>query len=356
MKGVLYVGTQKGLFRARRRNGRWFLDGPHIEGYEVLHSCASPARPGQVLAAVSHAVWGAHVYRSVDGGERWEPLAAAPHHAAGRFETGLKAVWGLAWTPDGRRLYAGIDPAGLFFSDDEGASWEPVEGLNEHPTRDLWEPAKGGFSVHSIVIDPGRPQRMAVAVSAGGAFVSEDGGERWRAANAGVRAENRPDPHPEAGHNIHRLVMAPGASGRLYRQCYNGTWRSDDWGANWTEITAGLPSDFGYGLATDPREPDVVYQVPIESSHLRTVVGGRLRVYRSRDGGRSWESASEGLPDVHVYVSVLREALEAGGEPCGVYLGTSGGHLFAHPEPDGPWELVAGFLPRILSVKCHGTA
>jgi photosystem II stability/assembly factor-like uncharacterized protein len=263
----------------------------------------------------------------------------------------MKAVWGLAWTPDASRLFAGIDPAGLFVSEDEGATWQDVTGLNEHPTRRAWEPSRGLFAMHSLCIHPGDPRRLLVAISAGGAYRSEDGGGSWAPANAGVRAENLPERYPQAGHNVHRIVMHP-VTGRLYRQCYNGTYRSDDWGERWTEITAGLPSDFGYAIACDPHDPDTVFQVPESSAELRTTVDAKLRVYRSTDSGASWASASDGLPEEHVYVTVLREAMGTDlNSPCGVYFGTSTGHLFASLDRGDHWELAAAFLPRILSVR-----
>lgn len=343
------VGTQKGLFIASPGARGWQLEGPHIAGYEIIHSCAPPDEPGVLYAAASHKIWGAHVYRSEDHGRSWTSLAAAPQHPPGLHRTALKAIWYLA-AASGGRLYAGIDPAGLFLSDDRGASWQPVTALNEHPTRAAWEPARGGFSVHSIRIDPANPARLWVAVSAGGVYRSEDGGASWTPANAGVRAENLPNPLPECGHNVHRLVMHPARPERLYRQCYHGTWRSDDGGRSWTEITAGLPGNFGYAIAVDPRDPDVAYQVPESDSHMRTVVDGRLRVYMSRDAGAHWQSISEGLPQAHAWVTVLRESLDADRDG-GLYFGTSGGHLFARPAGAPAWTLAAGFLPRILSVN-----
>jgi len=249
-------------------------------------------------------------------------------------------------------MYAGIDPPGLFVSTDHGERFEPVEGLNDHPTRPTWEPARGGFAVHSIYVDPTNARHIYAAVSAGGAFRSDDRGVSFRPINPGVRAHNLPSRCPETGHNIHRLVMHPARPERLYRQCYNGTYRSDDRGESWTEITAGLPSDFGYAIAVCPSDPDSVFVIPEESQHMRTTVGRKLRVYRSGDGGRNWEPQTRGLPQEHVYVTVLREALAADGlDPCGVYFGTSSGHLFASRDLGTHWELLASFLPRILSVQ-----
>jgi photosystem II stability/assembly factor-like uncharacterized protein len=347
---MLLVGTAKGLFRIFRdtEGQAWRIDGPHLAGYSVLHTL--DAGGGRLLAATSHSIWGAHIYSSTDHGATWVSLEAVPEHSAASGRGATKAIWYLARS--GPVLFAGIDPAGLFKSDDQGRSWQPVDGLNEHPTRSTWEPSKGCFAVHSIYVDSQQPDNIVAAVSAGGVYRSEDGGDTWQPANRGVRAENLPERFPETGHNVHRVIMHPRLPERLYRQCYNGTYRSDDGGHNWTEITAGLPSDFGYGIVTDPNDPDTVFQIPESSSHLRAPVDGKLRVYRSRDAGQTWESASAGLPAEHVYVTVLREAMDVDSrEPCGVYFGTSGGQLFASADEGESWEAIASYLPRVLSVK-----
>lgn len=354
-KVVLLVGTQKGLFRflsdPERRT--WQIEGPSIEGYEILHVWLDPRDHRRGYAAAYHVIWGTHVYRSDDAGRSWVSLSSIPCHAPGEYTQAVKSIWYLA--PGSARqqdvLYAGIDPPGLFTSPDRGESWTPLLGLNRHPTRPTWERARGLFAVHSLAVDPRNEQRMYAAVSAGGAFRSDDGGERWRPINRGVRAENIPRPHPETGHNIHRLVMHPARSNRLYRQCYNGTYRSDDGGESWVEITEGLPSDFGYAIATAPHDPDTVFVIPEESSHMRAPVDGKLQVYRSRNAGNDWEPLDGGLPQQHAYVSVLREAMVADAfDPCGIYFGTSGGHLFASRNGGDHWDLVATYLPRILSV------
>lgn len=353
---VLFVGTQKGLFLARSdcRDGRWTLEGPHIAGYEILHAWLDPRDQTTAYAAAYHVVWGTHIYRSDDRGKTWTSLGGAPSHAPGNPDQPVKAIWylepGHASHP--AMLYAGIDPPGLFVSEDRGESWTPVSSLNQHPTRNTWEPARGAFAIHSICVNPLQPHRMYAAVSAGGVYRTDDGGQRWVPANRGVRAENLHERYPETGHNVHRLIMHPAQPERLYRQCYNGTYRSDDGAETWVEITEGLPSDFGYAIATDPHDPDTVFQIPEESSHMRTTVGGKLRVYRSTNAGASWEPLTNGLPQKHVYVTVLREAMDTDDlQPCGVYFGTSGGHLFASPDAGEHWELIANFLPRILSVK-----
>jgi hypothetical protein len=354
---VLLVGTQKGLFRlvSDERRAQWHMEGPLIGGYEILHAWNDPRRPQHAYAAATHLVWGSHIYASDDGGRGWESLSSVPQHPPGLHESPLRAVWHLA--PGLRRepetLYAGIDPAGLFVSRDRGVSWQALSGLNEHPTRAQWEPAKGGFSCHSIHQLEEAPERLYAAISAGGAFRSDDRGASWYPINRGVRAEHLPQRFAECGHNVHRMLAHPRQPDRLYRQCYNGVYRSDDGGLSWREISAGLPSDFGYVLASEAADPDSVYVLPIANNHLRTAPEGCLRVFRSGDAGDTWEALGEGLPQSHAYVSVLREALALDdlGDECGVYFGTSSGHLFASADRGRHWRCIAEFLPRILSVK-----
>lgn len=353
---VLFVGTQKGLFLVRydSTSNRWVIEGPRIAGYEILHAWLDPRDGQTAYAAAYHLIWGTHIYRSDDRGSTWLALQEVPCHAIDSYEQQVKAVWFIQPGHPAQRefLYGGIDPPGLFVSRDRGESWTPVVGINHHSTRDTWEPARGGFAIHSICVDPNRPERIYIAVSAGGVYRSDDAGATWVPANRGVRAENLPERYPETGHNVHRLIMHPAKPERLYRQCYNGTYRSDDGAESWTEITPGLPSDFGYAIVTDPHDPDTVYQIPEESSHVRATVGGRLRVYRSTTAGRDWEPLTRGLPQEHAYVSVLREAMDIDErQPSGIYFGTSGGHLFASHDAGEHWELIANFLPRILSVK-----
>ena len=350
---TLLVGTEKGLFRVHfGARGVAGMDGPHLPGLRVLHVIADPRRPRHLLAAADHPVWGSHLHRSDDAGATWTSLDAMPQHPPGRHSESFRALWHLAWSPDGGRLYAGVDPAGLFTSDDAGASWQDVPALNEHATRAAWEPSRGLFALHSICVDRCDPAHVVVAISAGGVYRSVDAGASWTPANAGVRAEHLPERYPLAGHNVHRVVMHPRDGRRLYRQCYNGTYRSDDGGATWVEITDGLPSDFGYAIACDPFDPDTLWQIPESSSHLRTTVDGKLRVFRSADAGRSWASASAGLPQQHAYVTVLRDAMDADHRVRGrVAFGTSSGHVFVTDNGGDQWTLAAEFLPRVLSVR-----
>lgn len=348
---TLLIGTKRGLFIARSSDGRttWHISEPKLEGREVYHAVIDP-RDGTYWAATDHAVWGAHVHRSDDGGATWDVLPGAPHHPDDR---GLKAIWHLApGTADQRdTLYAGIEPAGLFVSHDRGGSWQPLPGLNEHPTNTTWQPAGGGLALGSILHDPRDARRMYCSLSAGGVYRSDDGGTSWSPCNRGVRADFLPDRYPRTGQCVHQLRLHPARPDRLYQQNHCGVYRSDNRGDDWTEITSGLPSDFGYALALDPADADVAYVIPEESSHMRATCGGRLRVYRTRDAGASWEPLTQGLPQEHAYVSILREGMcNDAASPVGIYFGTSSGHLFGSRDAGETWSLLAGYLPRILSV------
>jgi photosystem II stability/assembly factor-like uncharacterized protein len=351
---ALLVGTRRGLFRAVAGpdRDRWTIDGPHIEGYEIYHAVLDRSDGRTGWAAARHDVWGTHIYRTVDGGRSWEPLAARPSFPRDEGRE-VRAIWHLA--PDrrggARRLWAGVEPAGLFVSADGGESWRWAESLQRHPTSATWQAAKGGLALHSIQPDPNRDGRVYVALSAGGCYRSDDDGRTWTAVNRGVRAEFLPDPLPDAGQCVHALRAHPARPGRLYQQNHCGTYRSDDAGESWTEISDGLPSDFGYVVGLDPSDPERAWVIPETSSHMRAVCDARLRVYETADGGRSWTARTEGLPQQHAYITVLREAMDTDGlDPCGVYFGTATGHLYA--SRDGTrWRAVAAHLPKILSVS-----
>jgi hypothetical protein len=350
---TLLVGTKRGLFIAHSDAARraWTLSEPLLTGHEVYHAIIDPRGNGRTAwAATDHAVWGAHVHRSDDGGETWTTLENAPHHADAR---GLKAIWYLApgHAAQPGVLHAGIEPAGLFTSRDFGGSWHAVESLNDHPTSGSWQPAGGGLALHSIIVDPMEPSRLYCAISAGGVYRSDDGGASWQPKNRGTRADFLPERMPPTGQCVHKLLLHPLRPERLYQQNHCGVYRSDDCGDSWTEITSNLPSDFGYALALDPRDADTLFVIPEESSHMRATIDGRLRVYRSRDAGASWQSLENGLPQQHAYVQILRDAFAADTlEPLGLYFGTSSGHLFASRDGGESWTMVAGFLPKILSV------
>jgi len=348
---VLCIGTKRGLFLARSPDRRsWRVGEPLLAGREVYHAWLDPRDPRRGWAASDHKVWGPHVHRTGDGGETWQVLESAPHHDDAR---GLTAVWHLApgapCEPD--TIYAGIEPAGLFVSRDAGATWQGLSALNHHPTASTWQPAGGALALGAIHHDPRDPRRTYCSVSAGGVYRTDDGGASWLPLNTGTRADFLPDPCPTAGQCVHQLRLHPARPDRLYQQNHCGVYRSDDRAESWRDITSNLPSGFGYGLALDAADPDVAYVIPEESSHMRTTVGGRLRVYRTRDAGASWQALERGLPQESAYVSVLREGLCSDVlQPVGVYFGTSGGHVFASADAGESWQLLAGFLPRVLSI------
>jgi photosystem II stability/assembly factor-like uncharacterized protein len=351
---VALIGTRRGLFRAVSDDARleWTVEGPAIAGYEVYHAILDPHDVLTGYAAVRHEVWGAHIYRTNDAGLTWEPLESRPAFGedSGRA---VQAIWHLApgSGADSGVLYAGVEPAALFVSRDRGDTWERISSIEDHPTAASWQPAKGGMAMHSIQVDPDNPDRIFAAVSAGGVYRSGDAGRSWEAINSGVRAEFLPDTQPEAGQCVHSVRLHPGQRERLYQQNHCGTYRTDDSGDTWIEITDGLPSDFGYVMGIDPADPDRCWVIPEESSHLRAVCEGRLRVYESADAGRSWIARTEGLPQEQAWLTVLREALATDGlAPCGVYFGTSTGHVFASPDAI-EWYEVARHLPKVLSVE-----
>ncbi len=351
MRILLLIGTKRGLFTATSSDrSSWEISEPLLVGNEVYHAVLDPRDGRTAWAATSHAVWGAHLHRSDDAARSWRVLEAAPHYPD---ERGVSAIWciapGHASEPD--RLYAGIEPAGLFVSDDRGASWAGVPGLNEHPTNVAWQPAGGALALHSVVVDPRTPERIYCALSAGGVYRSDDHGASWRALNGGVRADFLPRKLPDAGQCVHKLLLHPRRPDRLWQQNHCGTYRSDDGAESWLEVTNDLPTDYGYALALDPADPDAAFVVPEESSHMRTTAGGKLRVYATRDAGASWRPLAHGLPQAHAYVTVLREAMASDPlQPSGLYLGTSSGHLFASRDGGESWQAIAQFLPRILSV------
>jgi photosystem II stability/assembly factor-like uncharacterized protein len=349
----LYIGTRRGLFIARSdaARQRWSLSAPLLAGHEIFHVAVDP-RTDTVYAATSHKVWGAHIQVSRDHGDSWDVLPTTPHHSDAR---GLDAVWcvtpGHASMPD--RLYAGIQPAGLFVSDDGGLTWAP-SSLNEHPSADSWQPAGGALALHSIVLDPGNPDRFWCAVSAGGVYRTTDGGATWTAVNRGTRADFQPGPLPASGQCVHKLRVHPKNPDRLYQQNHCGTYRSDDGGESWVEITSNLPTEYGYVLALDASDPDVAFVIPEESSHMRTTADRRLRVYRTRDAGATWHALSDGLPRQAAYVSLLREGMDADGlRPTGVYFGTSSGHVFGSRDAGDNWQRIAEWLPRVISIRAH---
>jgi photosystem II stability/assembly factor-like uncharacterized protein len=352
--GVL-VGTRKGafIFRSDARRRTWTLEGPHFAG-ETVHHFILDSRDGETLYAATRSDWwGPDVQRSRNWGRTWLRTKGGVRFAkdAGHSVT---CIWhirsGRASEPG--VVYAGVDPAGLFRSEDGGVTWEEVRGLNRHPTRGRWTPGAGGLIVHTIVLDPANAQRMFVAISAAGVFRSDDGGRSWQPRNKGTRADFLPNKFPELGQCVHKLALAPGSSDVLYQQNHCGVYHSDSAGDAWSDISRGLPSRFGFPIAVHPREPRTIWVLPLVSSQMRACPKGSLAVYRSTDAGRSWQKQNRGLPTRNAHLTILREAMSTDTcDPAGVYFGTETGQLFYSRDAGRQWHLLADFLPPILSVE-----
>ena len=354
---VLLVGTTKGLFLLRAPASRrtWELAGPYHPGKSV-YAAALDARAGRqrLWAGVSSMHWGALIARSDDWGRTWHEPAEANVRFPAESGLSLKQVWqitpGRAEEPD--RLFAGVEPAALFESTDAGETWTPLKGLLDHPQRERWMPGGGGLCLHTVIPDPTNPARMWIAISTAGVYRTEDDGRSWAPRNTGIRAEFLPDKHPEFGQCVHKVVQHPARPDTLFAQNHWGLYRSDDGGDLWQDVARGVPSDFGFGMAIHPRDPDTVYIVPLESDMFRCVPEARLRVYRTRDGGRSWHALTRGLPQRDAYDTVLRDALATDrAEPAGVYVGTRSGRVYASRDEGASWTLVADGLPPVLCVR-----
>ncbi len=388
------VGTRKGAFvlTADGQRRDWSVAGPHFAGWEVYHLKGSPAEPDRIYASQSGGWFGQVIQRSNDGGLTWEqpgsaPAArdASPDAAAGapmpggesnRFlydtseETGrpltthqwydgtqhpweFARVWHLEPSlTDPGVVYAGVEDAALFRSNDGGESWHELAGLRGHDTGAEWVPGAGGMCLHTILLDPGDPERMFVAISAAGSFRTDDGGRTWTTINRGLHSGFLPDPTAEIGHCVHRLALHPSNPDRLFMQKHWDVMRSDDAGANWYEVSGDLPSDFGFPIHVHAHEPETVYVVPIKSDSEHYPPEGKLRVYRSRTGGNEWEALTEGLPQKDCYVNVLRDAMAVDSlDPCGVYFGTTGGQVYVSPDGGDHWTAIVRDLPSVLSVE-----
>ena len=351
-KILIIVGTKKGAFilesDAARRS--WTQRGPFCDTWPVHHAIADPAT-ATIFAGGGNEWFGPAVWKSTDFGASWTHSSEGISYGEGKDP--IKAVWSLA--PSNGRLYAGVEPAGLFLSDDDGQRWQHVGGLRDHPTREHWQPGGAGLILHSLVPHPTDDRQLWVGISSVGVFHSADGGENWTTRNQGTRCDFLPEEqrYPEYGQCVHCLVRAPGEPDRLYQQNHCGMYRSDDGGQSWTSIEAGLPSTFGFPAATHPRDPETLYLLPLNGDILgRYVPQGKAAVWRTRDGGAHWEAMREGLPQENAFIGVLRQAMATDRlEPAGVYFGTSSGSLFASADEGESWNCIAEHLPSISSVE-----
>jgi hypothetical protein len=361
----ILVGTRKGGFivTADGTRDRWNVSGPHFGGWEIYHMKGSPADPNRLYASQSSGWFGQVIQRSNDGGETWEPAGnqfayegvpgthqwydGTPHP----WE--FKRVWHLEPSlTDPDIVYAGVEDAALFRSTDGAKTWQEMPGLRGHGSGSKWTPGAGGLCLHTILLDPTNANRMFIAISAAGAFRSDDGGTSWTAINQGLRSQYIPDPTAEVGHCVHRLGMHRARPNVLFMQKHWDVMRSDNAGDLWTEVSGNLPTDFGFVIDVHAHEPETIYVVPIKSDSEHFPPDGKLRVYRSRTGGNEWEPLSKGLPQENCYVNILRDAMSVDAlDPCGVYFGTTGGQVYGSANAGDSWNAIVRDLPPVLSVE-----
>jgi serine/threonine protein kinase/photosystem II stability/assembly factor-like uncharacterized protein len=353
---LLLVGTTKGAFllRSNASRSRWDVAGPYFHGH-AIYALNYDSRGGRHrLWASTHNYWGTFLRSSDDFGKTW----TNPHEANVKFPpdcgAALKNIWQitLGRESEPNTLYCGVEPAALFSSHDNGETWSLVRGLFDHPHRPRWLPGNGGLALHTIVPDPVDAKRLYVAISSGGVYRTDDGGQTWQSQNRGIRVVHLPEKYPEFGQCVHKIAMHPDKPERLFLQNHWGLYRSDDSAANWQDIANGVPSDFGFAMVIHPHDPDCVYIVPVESDEFRCTPEGRLRVYRTRNAGSSWEPLTRGLPQKGAYETVLRDALSTDAlDPAGIYFGTRNGEIYSSIDEGKSWKKLLGGLPSIVCVK-----
>jgi len=380
------AGTRKGAFilesDGKRQN--WSVSGPFFAGWEVYHMKGSPADPNRIFASQTSGWFGQIIQRSSDGGKTWETPGGGPEKSpqgwpmgeSNKFvydtssETGapltthqfydgtqkpwvFKRVWHLEPSlADPDTVYAGIEDAAIFRSTDGARSWHEMSGLRGHGTGPHWQPGAGGMCLHTIILDRKDPGRMYIAISAAGAFRTNDGGKTWKPINRGLRSQFLPDQDSEVGHCVHHVAMHPERPDVLFMQKHWDVMRSDNAGENWKEVSGNLPTDFGFAIDVHAHEPETIYVVPIKSDSEHYPPEGKLRVYRSRSGGNEWEALTNGLPQANCYVNVLRDAMAVDSlDSCGVYFGTTGGQVYCSPDAGDTWSPIVRDLPAVLSVE-----
>jgi hypothetical protein len=389
MSGVrVLVGTRKGAFilTSDGKREKWDVSGPHFAGWEIYHLKGSTVDPNRLYASQTSGWFGQVIQRSDDGGKTWIQPGTPPGEQTGpdgmpkgesnKFvydvsaETGkaltthqwydgtqhpweFKRVWHLEPSlsePD--TVFAGVEDAALFKSKDGGKTWSELSGLRGHGTGPKWQPGAGGLCLHSVILDPTDPKRIYIAISAAGAFRTDDGGATWKPINKGLNSQYIPNPEAEVGHCVHHIAMNPKRSGVLFMQKHWDVMRSDNAGDSWTEVSGNLPTDFGFVIDVHAHQPETIYVVPIKSDSEHYVPDGKLRVYRSKRGGNEWEELSKGLPQQNCYVNVLRDAMAVDTlDDCGIYFGTSGGQVYASPNGGDTWKPIVHDLPGVLSVE-----
>jgi photosystem II stability/assembly factor-like uncharacterized protein len=352
----LLVGTKKGLFVLEGEPGGEFeLTARAFAGEPVEYAMRDP-RTGRLVATVTNAFYGPKIWHADDASGEWTQAEGLALPEGG--DKALERIWVIAAGEGDAPLYAGGDPGVLFESRDGGASWELNRALWEHPTRPEWQPGAGGLCLHSIVPWPGESDRLAVAVSAAGVWLTDDGGRTWRQGNRGLVAGYLPEESRDGATAlcVHHLERSPSRPERIFMQFHGGVYRSDDAGETWTDIAAGLPSGFGFPLAVDPADPDSAYVIPLNADVDRVTPEGRVRVYETRDAGASWTARSDGLPQRNAYLTVLRQAFDAVGEgpQLQLYFGATSGDVFGSGDAGESWFRTATSLPPVSSVVAVG--
>ncbi|HEY4363020.1 MAG TPA: sialidase family protein [Bryobacteraceae bacterium] len=371
MSGVrVLVGTRKGAFvlSADGKRKDWKVEGPFFAGFEMYHVKGSPADPNRLYASQCSGWFGQLIQRSNDGGKTWEPVDnkfvydgvpgthqwydGTPHP----WE--FKRVWHLEPSlTDPDTVYAGVEDAALFKTTDGGKAWAELSGLRKHGSGPKWSPGAGGMGLHTIILDPSDPKRIYIAISAAGAFRTDDGGETWKPINQGLISKYIPDPAAEVGHCVHHVAMHPSRPGVLFMQKHWDVMRSDNAGDLWTRVSGNLPTDFGFVIDVHAHEPETIYVAPIKSDGEHFPMDGKLAVYRSKTGGNEWERLDKGLPQENCYVNVLRDAMAVDRmDECGVYFGTTGGQVYVSPDAGDSWNPIVRDLPGVLSVEVQTLA
>ena len=364
------VGTRKGAFvlTSDGKREEWDVRGPHFGGWEIYHMKGSPADPNRLYASQCSSWFGQQVQRSDDGGGTWTPLGnkfvydgiPRTHQwydgTAHPWE--FKRVWHFEPSlTDPDTVYAGVEDAALFRSSDGGLNWQELAGLRGHGSGLRWQPGAGAMCLHTVILDPTDPQRIFIAISAAGAFRTDDGGRTWQPINKGLYSQYIPDPTAEVGHCVHHVAMHPARPGVLFMQKHWDVMRSDNAGESWQEVSGNLPTDFGFVIDVHAHQPETIYVVPIKSDSEHFPPDAKLRVYRSKTGGNEWEPLTKGLPQSNCYVNVLRDAMAVDSlDECGVYFGTTGGQVYASADAGDSWTPIVRDLPAVLSVEVQTLA
>ncbi len=390
MSGVrVLVGTRKGAFilTSDGKRQKWEVSGPHFAGWEIYHMKGSPVDPNRIYASQTSGWFGQIIQRSNDGGKTWEQPGTKPGEPtttpegmpiaeSNKFvydaspESGnaltthqwydgtqhpweFKRVWHLEPSlTDAEAVYAGVEDAALFRTTDSGKNWQELSGLRGHGTGPKWQPGAGGMCLHSILLDPKNPKRIYIAISAAGAFRTDDAGKSWKPINHGLKSQYIPDPNAEVGHCVHHIALHSSRPNVLFMQKHWDVMRSDDAGDSWHEVSGNLPTDFGFVIDVHAHEPETIYVVPIKSDSEHYPPDGKLRVYRSHTGGNDWEALTKGLPQRDCYVNVLRDSMAVDAlDKCGVYFGTTGGQVYCSPDAGDSWAPIVRDLPAVLSVE-----